>query len=439
MTASRDAERGCLDSLEGGGEAGGWGCKWAAKDRRARMGGLSNLSPPLSLRRVLVSRAMSSEDAEPPGPAVAKDTVSSGGSGSPSPGDTLPWNLGKTQRCRRSGGGSGANGAVLDPAERAVVRIAGECGVRASGCGEIGEAAGSVACRPLARARSGHLLRPGMALHTCWGPSLGFPLGRGDAAEKGAIRLGPGLRLAHNGWLERSLAAAFGPGVWGAGSVRVGGQRVMDSALVPACRPCTTCVRPPRSPSLQAPVATAVLGPVWPGLSLPGRCVACSRGARPAHCGRWGGGTLGPDREPGGRSGDSARPRPRLARGASWVRGGAGPGRPFKRRAAGGQSGRRAGAACAPCAPALCPAPCAPRPPARMAAPQPPEEQDFIQAYEEVREKYKGRTRHAWPPWPRPLPGWPVPACDRGIRAGGALQRTPQPPGEPLGTPSSCP
>lgn len=196
------------------------GCKWAAKDSRARMGGLSKLSPPLSLRRASVSRAMSSEDAEPPGPAVAEDTASSGGSGSPSPGDTLPWNLGKTQRCRRSGGSSGANGAVLDPAERAVVRIAGECGVRAPGCGETGEAAGSVACRPLARARSGHLLRPGMALHTCWGPSLGFPWGRGDAAEKGAIWSGPGLRLAHNGWLERSLAAAFGPEVWGAGMPR---------------------------------------------------------------------------------------------------------------------------------------------------------------------------------------------------------------------------
>lgn len=50
---------------------------------------------------------------------------SNGGSGSPSPGDTLPWNLEKTQRSRRGGGGPGGNGSVLDPAERAVIRIAG--------------------------------------------------------------------------------------------------------------------------------------------------------------------------------------------------------------------------------------------------------------------------------------------------------------------------
>ncbi|KAM7075380.1 plectin isoform 17-T17 [Molossus nigricans] len=66
---------------------------------------------------------MSGEDQEVR--TVAEDG-SSGGSGSPSPGDTLPWNLGKTQRSRRSGGGSGGNGSVLDPAERAVIRIADE-------------------------------------------------------------------------------------------------------------------------------------------------------------------------------------------------------------------------------------------------------------------------------------------------------------------------
>ncbi|XP_059021499.1 plectin isoform X17 [Mustela lutreola] len=65
---------------------------------------------------------MSGEDHE--GRPVAEDA--NGGSGSPSPGDTLPWNLGKTQRTRRSGGGSGGNGSVLDPAERAVIRIADE-------------------------------------------------------------------------------------------------------------------------------------------------------------------------------------------------------------------------------------------------------------------------------------------------------------------------
>ncbi|XP_075861055.1 plectin isoform X27 [Microcebus murinus] len=66
---------------------------------------------------------MSSEDSEVR--AVAED-ASNGSSGSPSPGDTLPWNLGKTQRSRRSGGGAGSNGSVLDPAERAVIRIADE-------------------------------------------------------------------------------------------------------------------------------------------------------------------------------------------------------------------------------------------------------------------------------------------------------------------------
>ncbi|KAM4865074.1 plectin isoform 14-T14 [Thomomys bottae] len=66
---------------------------------------------------------MSAEDAEA---RPAADSGSNGSSGSPSPGDTLPWNLGKTQRSRRGGGGAGGNGRVLDPAERAVIRIADE-------------------------------------------------------------------------------------------------------------------------------------------------------------------------------------------------------------------------------------------------------------------------------------------------------------------------
>lgn len=74
-------------------------------------------SPPLPLQE-----AMSGEDHEVR--AVVEDG-SNGGSGSPSPGDTLPWNLEKTQRSRLSGGGPGGNGSVLDPAERAVIRIAG--------------------------------------------------------------------------------------------------------------------------------------------------------------------------------------------------------------------------------------------------------------------------------------------------------------------------
>lgn len=52
------------------------------------------------------------------------------GSASPAPGDTLPWNLPRHERSKRKIQG----GSVLDPAERAVLRIAGEeplmfCGV----------------------------------------------------------------------------------------------------------------------------------------------------------------------------------------------------------------------------------------------------------------------------------------------------------------------
>lgn len=42
---------------------------------------------------------------------------------SPSPGDTLPWNLQRHHRIKRS---KSASGDVLDPAERAVIRIAGK-------------------------------------------------------------------------------------------------------------------------------------------------------------------------------------------------------------------------------------------------------------------------------------------------------------------------
>ncbi|EPY73230.1 microtubule-actin cross-linking factor 1, isoforms 1/2/3/5-like protein [Camelus ferus] len=42
------------------------------------------------------------------------------GSASPAPGDTLPWNLPKHERSKRKIHG----GSVLDPAERAVLRIA---------------------------------------------------------------------------------------------------------------------------------------------------------------------------------------------------------------------------------------------------------------------------------------------------------------------------
>lgn len=80
---------------------------------------------------------MSGEDSEVRPVAVAEGS-SNGSSGSPSPGDTLPWNLEKTQRSRRSGGGSVGNGSVLDPAERAVIRIAGNNG---EGSGQLASSA----------------------------------------------------------------------------------------------------------------------------------------------------------------------------------------------------------------------------------------------------------------------------------------------------------
>ncbi|KAJ7425520.1 hypothetical protein BTVI_02685 [Pitangus sulphuratus] len=57
---------------------------------------------------------------------------SSGSSGSPGAGDTLPWNLGKHQRSQRAKAAAG-NGTVLDPAERAVIRIAGTAGTGGPG------------------------------------------------------------------------------------------------------------------------------------------------------------------------------------------------------------------------------------------------------------------------------------------------------------------
>lgn len=67
---------------------------------------------------------------------MAEDN-SSGSSGSPTPGDTLPWNLPKHQRTKRTKAGAGSNGSVLDPAERAVLRIAGRRGL-ANAHGEVG-------------------------------------------------------------------------------------------------------------------------------------------------------------------------------------------------------------------------------------------------------------------------------------------------------------
>ncbi|KAL7877338.1 hypothetical protein SRHO_G00039810 [Serrasalmus rhombeus] len=50
------------------------------------------------------------------------DSSLKSGSVSPAPGDTLPWNLPRHERSKRKIQG----GSVLDPAERAVLRIAGK-------------------------------------------------------------------------------------------------------------------------------------------------------------------------------------------------------------------------------------------------------------------------------------------------------------------------
>ncbi|XP_053101024.1 plectin isoform X6 [Hemicordylus capensis] len=68
---------------------------------------------------------MSARRKEKP-PRMAEESSSGGSSGSPSPGDTLPWNLPKHQRSKRTKAASSNNGTVLDPAERAVIRIADE-------------------------------------------------------------------------------------------------------------------------------------------------------------------------------------------------------------------------------------------------------------------------------------------------------------------------
>ncbi|XP_061463249.1 plectin isoform X27 [Rhineura floridana] len=81
-------------------------------------------SVPLAAATKRRQEVMSSRRKEKP--KMAEESSSGGSSGgSPSPGDTLPWNLPKHQRSKRTKAASG-NGTVLDPAERAVIRIADE-------------------------------------------------------------------------------------------------------------------------------------------------------------------------------------------------------------------------------------------------------------------------------------------------------------------------
>lgn len=90
---------------------------------------------------------------------------------------------------------------------------------------------------------------------------------------------------------------------------------------------------------------------------------------------------------------------------------GRGGGGPFKRRARPqGPSGSRG-----PEARSARQRPARPEPAAAMAAPPPPDEQDFIQAYEEVREKYKGTA--AAPAHPAGcLPAGPDKSSGRAVR-----------------------
>lgn len=74
------------------------------------------LSLNLSQRKVMATHKERHWDKTPPEEGYGEK------SGVPCPGDTLPWNLSKHQRIKRS---KSASGEVLDPAERAVIRIAG--------------------------------------------------------------------------------------------------------------------------------------------------------------------------------------------------------------------------------------------------------------------------------------------------------------------------
>ncbi|KAI9535216.1 hypothetical protein NQZ68_002770 [Dissostichus eleginoides] len=60
------------------------------------------------------------------------------GSASPAPGDTLPWNLPRHERSKRKIQG----GSVLDPAERAVLRIAVNSGEEVSPIGQSADKGG---------------------------------------------------------------------------------------------------------------------------------------------------------------------------------------------------------------------------------------------------------------------------------------------------------
>ncbi|XP_076019131.1 dystonin isoform X3 [Genypterus blacodes] len=97
-------------------------CDWGVEANNAQVGLFLQLTAPRtvssssgnpSLRCSMSSSADFSDD---------DDFSAKSGSASPAPGDTLPWNLPRHERSKRKIQG----GSVLDPAERAVLRIADE-------------------------------------------------------------------------------------------------------------------------------------------------------------------------------------------------------------------------------------------------------------------------------------------------------------------------
>lgn len=93
-----------------------WGCSLCALSSCFLLKKSQTLSLNLSERKPMTTHKERHWARTPPEEGYGEK------SGVPCPGDTLPWNLSKHQRIKRS---KSATGEVLDPAERAVIRIAG--------------------------------------------------------------------------------------------------------------------------------------------------------------------------------------------------------------------------------------------------------------------------------------------------------------------------
>lgn len=148
------------------------------------------------------------------------------GTVSPAPGDTLPWNLPKHERSKRKIQG----GSVLDPAERAVLRIAGKARAGAAG-GQRDPRPFSFRARPPRAVTKlfGRLLRLGELMRVEGEPKhaqvrpLNFHAKRhqrpGAAAAAGGSSAGPALFSAH-----KAEAAPGRPGGSGAGAAAARGE-----------------------------------------------------------------------------------------------------------------------------------------------------------------------------------------------------------------------